>query len=84
MAAFTIASVAQSATLETIKQRGMLICGANGQLPGFGLPDAQGNWTGLDVDFCRYHCIGIVYYIDHRKFSIYQGIIGKSDKEPSR
>src|SRR5262249_44197954 len=22
-------------------------------LPGFGLPDAQGKWTGLDVDFCR-------------------------------
>ena len=22
-------------------------------LPGFGLPDAQGNWTGFDVDYCR-------------------------------
>ena len=22
-------------------------------LAGFGIPDAQGNWTGLDVDFCR-------------------------------
>ena len=22
-------------------------------LRGFGLPDAQGNWTGLDVDYCR-------------------------------
>ena len=21
--------------------------------PGFGLPDAQGNWTGFDVEFCR-------------------------------
>ena len=31
----------------------MLNCGANGTLAGFGLPDAQGNWTGLDVDFCR-------------------------------
>ena len=31
----------------------MLNCGANGQLPGFGLPDSQGNWTGLDVDLCR-------------------------------
>src|SRR6201997_2276890 len=40
-------------TLETVKSRGALICGANGQLPGFGLPDAQGNWTGFDVDFCR-------------------------------
>jgi general L-amino acid transport system substrate-binding protein len=39
--------------LDTVKQRGVLNCGANGQLPGFGLPDAQGNWTGLDVDLCR-------------------------------
>src|ERR1700722_14043898 len=41
------------ATLDTVKQRGAVNCGANGQLPGFGLPDAQGNWTGLDADFCR-------------------------------
>jgi general L-amino acid transport system substrate-binding protein len=31
----------------------MLNCGANGTLAGFGLPDAQGKWTGLDVDVCR-------------------------------
>ena len=31
----------------------MLNCGSNGTLAGFGLPDAQGKWTGLDVDFCR-------------------------------
>ena len=40
-------------TLKTVKDRGILVCGANGTLAGFGLPDAQGNWTGLDVDFCR-------------------------------
>src|ERR1700751_1817515 len=40
-------------TLTTIKNRGELICGANGTLAGFGLPDPQGNWTGFDVDFCR-------------------------------
>ena len=46
-------SIAAAATLDTVKQRGSLSCGGNGQLPGFGLPDTQGNWTGLDVDFCR-------------------------------
>src|ERR1700675_2854249 len=46
-------SAAFATTLDNVKARGMLNCGANGQLPGFGLPDAQGNWTGLDVDFCR-------------------------------
>ena len=47
------ASAASAQTLNAIKSRGILNCGANGSLGGFGLPDAQGNWTGLDVDFCR-------------------------------
>src|SRR5215208_5032741 len=47
------ASAASAQSLNAIKSRGMLNCGANGTLGGFGLPDAQGNWTGLDVDFCR-------------------------------
>ena len=44
---------ASAQTLKTVKDRGMLNCGANGTLAGFGLPDAQGKWTGLDVDVCR-------------------------------
>lgn len=40
-------------TLKTIKERGSLICGINPGLPGFSLKDDRGNWTGLDVDFCR-------------------------------
>ncbi len=44
---------ASAQTLKAVKDRGILNCGANGTLAGFGLPDAQGNWTGLDVDFCR-------------------------------
>jgi general L-amino acid transport system substrate-binding protein len=47
------AQTAWSQTLQTVKQRGQLVCGANGTLAGFGLPDPQGNWTGFDVDFCR-------------------------------
>jgi general L-amino acid transport system substrate-binding protein len=46
-------SVASAQTLNTIKTRGVLNCGSNGTLAGFGLPDAQGRWAGLDVDFCR-------------------------------
>ncbi|CAN1520082.1 HisJ ABC-type amino acid transport/signal transduction systems, periplasmic component/domain [Rhabdaerophilaceae bacterium] len=53
-AAFAVAAGAASAqTLNQVKQRGALQCGANTGLAGFGQPDAQGNWTGLDVDFCR-------------------------------
>ena len=40
-------------TLDAIKQRGQLRCGVNTGLLGFSAPDAQGKWTGLDVDFCR-------------------------------
>jgi general L-amino acid transport system substrate-binding protein len=47
------ASAATAQTLNTVKSRGMVHCGSNGTLAGFGLPDSQGRWTGLDVDFCR-------------------------------
>jgi general L-amino acid transport system substrate-binding protein len=48
-----VTQAARAETLATIKSRGELICGTNGTLAGFGLPDPQGNWTGFDVDFCR-------------------------------
>jgi general L-amino acid transport system substrate-binding protein len=44
---------ASAQTLKAVKDRGQLVCGANGTLAGFGMPDAQGNWTGFDVEFCR-------------------------------
>src|SRR6195952_5566175 len=47
------ATGASAQTLKTVKDRGILNCGANGTLAGFGLPDAQGKWAGLDVDLCR-------------------------------
>jgi general L-amino acid transport system substrate-binding protein len=40
-------------TLKAVQDRGQLVCGANGTLAGFGMPNPQGNWTGFDVDFCR-------------------------------
>ncbi|MBN8919326.1 MAG: amino acid ABC transporter substrate-binding protein [Rhizobiales bacterium] len=53
-AAVSVAATAASAqTLNAVKARGALNCGSNTGLAGFGQPDAQGNWTGLDVDYCR-------------------------------
>ncbi|MBA3253949.1 MAG: amino acid ABC transporter substrate-binding protein [Pseudomonadota bacterium] len=40
-------------TLDTIKQRGQVVCGVNTGLAGFSAADSQGNWTGLDVDVCK-------------------------------
>ena len=53
LAGFFVAQGASAQTLKTVKDRGILNCGSNGTLAGFGLPDAQGKWTGLDVDVCR-------------------------------
>lgn len=41
------------ARLQTIMDRGKVICGAHGSFQGFGFVDSAGAWTGFDVDFCR-------------------------------
>ena len=41
-------------TLVAVQSRGMLRCGVNADLPGFGLYDAvRKRWSGFDVDFCK-------------------------------
>jgi general L-amino acid transport system substrate-binding protein len=54
-AAFAVVGAlsADAATLDQVKTRGQLICGANPGLAGFGLPDDQGVYKGLDVDECK-------------------------------
>lgn len=39
--------------LAAVRQRGYLLCGASQGTAGFGVPDEQGYWRGLDVDTCR-------------------------------
>jgi general L-amino acid transport system substrate-binding protein len=51
--AASAASAQAPATLAQVKQRNILNCGSNTGLAGFGVPDAQGNWQGLDVEYCR-------------------------------
>jgi general L-amino acid transport system substrate-binding protein len=50
--ALSLPAIAQS-TLETVRERGFLICGASNPIPGFAQQDADGRWVGFDVDFCR-------------------------------
>jgi general L-amino acid transport system substrate-binding protein len=40
-------------TLETVKNRGKLVCGVNTGLAGFATVDPNGKWRGFDVDYCR-------------------------------
>ncbi len=39
--------------LQTVKNRGKLICGINGEVPGFSFVNEQGEYSGLDVQICR-------------------------------
>jgi general L-amino acid transport system substrate-binding protein len=50
----TEAPAAGESRLATVQERGELICGVNGSLPGFSfLDESTGEYTGFDVDFCR-------------------------------
>ena len=44
---------AQADAIDAIKARGKLRCGVNGSAPGLSYRDQAGNWSGIDVDFCR-------------------------------
>nr|WP_052214974.1 amino acid ABC transporter substrate-binding protein [Belnapia sp. F-4-1] len=48
-----LALAAEAATLDTVRQRGILSCGVSTGFAGFSAPDSQGNYRGLDVDYCR-------------------------------
>ena len=59
LAAFFTASAASaqqlapSPTLDAIKARGHIECGVHLGLPGFSFANDKGEWTGLDVDYCK-------------------------------
>lgn len=46
-------SLAASPTVQGIKDRGAIICGANGSRAGFSSLDSKGEWQGLDVETCK-------------------------------
>ena len=58
LAAWT--GTASAATLDTVKQRGTLVCGVSAGFAGFSAPDSQGNYKGLDVDYCRALATGVL------------------------
>jgi general L-amino acid transport system substrate-binding protein len=53
-------TAASAATLDTVKQRGTLVCGVSAGFAGFSTPDSQGNYKGLDVDYCRALAAGVL------------------------
>ncbi|MBD8889943.1 amino acid ABC transporter substrate-binding protein [Roseibium litorale] len=63
------AAAAQAGTLDDVKAKGFIQCGVSQGLPGFSNPDAQGNWTGLDVDLCRAVSAAVFGTPDNVKYS---------------
>ena len=54
LAATTVlAGAAFAGTLDDVKARGELICGANPGLTGFAAPDANGVYQGFDASLCK-------------------------------
>lgn len=39
--------------LKNVLDRGKLVCGVSGELPGFSFVNREGKYSGLDVDICR-------------------------------
>jgi general L-amino acid transport system substrate-binding protein len=66
MIAAPMAAMAQT-TLDKIKARGQIVCGASLGVPGFSYPDDKGVWTGFDTDMCR--ALAAVIFDDPNKAS---------------
>jgi len=45
--------LAPSPTLDAVKARGHIECGVHLGLPGFSFANDKGEWSGLDVDYCK-------------------------------
>jgi general L-amino acid transport system substrate-binding protein len=77
LAAFTAAallglaaSAHAGATLDAIQKKGFIQCGVSDGLPGFGVPDANGKMTGIDVDVC--HAVAAALFGDASKVKFSQ------------
>lgn len=64
------ATAQAGATLDAITQKGFIQCGVSDGLPGFGVPNAQGKMTGIDVDVC--HAVAAALFGDASKVKFSQ------------
>ncbi|MEM8639753.1 MAG: amino acid ABC transporter substrate-binding protein [Cyanobacteria bacterium P01_G01_bin.54] len=49
----TSATADGDSRLNVVKERGTLICGVDGGIPGFSFVDEEGNYSGIDADICK-------------------------------
>jgi general L-amino acid transport system substrate-binding protein len=55
----TLSSYA-SQTRDNVMKRGYLNCGVSQGMPGFSNIDKNGNWTGIDIDFCKAIAVAVL------------------------
>ncbi len=51
---------AEGGRLAAVQEAGVVKCGANEALPGFGVIDSAGEYSGFDIDFCKVVAAGIL------------------------
>lgn len=54
------------ATYDSVKEKGYVQCGVSTGIPGFSIADSKGEWTGIDVDFCK--AVAAMVFGDANKF----------------
>ncbi len=55
-----VVSQAEGGILAAVEDRGAVRCGVNDVLPGFGIVDEAGEFSGFDVDFCKAVAAGVL------------------------
>jgi general L-amino acid transport system substrate-binding protein len=85
--AATLPAFAQSGSqLKTIRDRGVFKCGVYENVPGLASLNAQGQWVGFDVDYCRAMAaaiLGAPDKVEFVKMTFAQGIPGVKSGWPA-
>jgi len=53
LVSFAVAPCFAGETLSAVKKNGVIRCGVGDNIPGMAMQDANGAWSGMDIDFCR-------------------------------
>ncbi|MFP5221955.1 MAG: transporter substrate-binding domain-containing protein [Acidobacteriota bacterium] len=53
LVSFAVTPCIAGETLSAVKKNGVIRCGVGDNIPGMAVQDANGAWSGMDVDFCR-------------------------------
>ncbi len=72
---------ARADTLDATRARGVVVCGVNIGLAGFGLPDDRGVWRGFDIDYCR--AVAAAIFDDPDKVKLYPAVVERPFHRPA-